>query len=184
MQPHALSFLKIFRDAESIVFDRKADFAIGRSEADENVFGFAMFDGVVHRFLSDAVKMRGHGRIMDAEQFVHSELALHLVKVFDLGAEILQRGNQAVGFELNDVEPSSQLAGVRESIIDELMNLGGLRSFGRSFGREPLFEHFAQEGDAGELLAEPVVQIIANAALLPVGDCGGRFPRAICGWRL
>ena len=42
--------------------------------------------------------------------------------------------------------------------------------FGFGLARELLFEHFAHQFDGGQLLAQTVVQIVADALLFPMAD--------------
>ena len=67
---HAAEFAVVLQKADAVVFDAEEVTIAGRFERDEDIFGFAMFDGIADGFEDDVVEMSadavvdGGGRIL------------------------------------------------------------------------------------------------------------------------
>ena len=152
-----------------LVWSSRAD------QRDLDVGGVAVPDGVGHRFLRDAEEVRRHAHVVEEERIVAIEAAGDSEEVLDFAGEVLQRRHQPVSGELHRQQSMRQLARHPDRLIDELCEARGFVRFGAHRPRpQLLFEHLAEECDAGEVLAEPVVQVLADAPLLALAGVENR----------
>jgi len=76
-----------------------------------------------------------------------------------------QRRHEAFRFRVSPAKAAATQARLADAFAHGLGDLRGADGAVLEFGVQVLREHLAQHFDAGEMLAQPVVQILADAAL-------------------
>ena len=66
--------------------------------------------------------------------------------------------------------PRDKFARPVDALVHKGDNFGGLHRFRQVLLAQFLFEHFAHERDAGQVLTQSVVQILPDPPLLPAAD--------------
>ena len=84
-------------------------------------------------------------------------------------SEFFQGGHQPGGLEIDRVEPPCQAARLVRRLPDEIGYPGGGRGLAGQLVGELLFEYFDHKRDAGKLLADAVVQLLADHFLVAFG---------------
>src|SRR6266852_3643140 len=85
-------------------------------------------------------------------------------ELFGFGGQILERGGQADGLDLDGVQSACQTAGLADGLADKSNQFRGLRGMLGSLTDEVLLEGFGAKSDAGQELAQAVVQFVADPA--------------------
>ncbi len=83
---------------------------------------------------------------------------------------VLQRFGQTAAFQIHRRQTARQRARALNRARHQIGDLGDLRRVLRRLSRHLHLEAFHQQRQTGELLAQAVVQIAAEAALLAIGD--------------
>src|SRR6185369_11007761 len=84
--------------------------------------------------------------------------------------QLFQRGNQAVFFEADGKETACHAASLGYDVVQKPADLLSLRGFADAAFLEFVRQVRGHEGDASQLLANAVVEIVADPALLPIAD--------------
>ena len=131
---------------------------------------FAVLDGVVYSFLRNVVQVHAHAVIVNQHRLDAIEAAADLEHVIDLARQLFQGGHKAEGIGHDGDQAARKVPGFADRFVDQLYYFFGGRGFGKRFFRELLFQDFTHEGDAREVLAQAIVEVLANPALLPAAD--------------
>ena len=83
---------------------------------------------------------------------------------------MLQRFRQSAALEIDRREAARERTRALNRAREQIADLRDLRRVLRRFARQLHFETLQQQRQAGELLAEAVVQVAAEAALLAIRD--------------
>ncbi len=144
--------------------------AVAGNQGDGDRAGAAVAHGIVDRLLDDAVEM-DRGRGVDrgqpaplAKPAGDAEEKLRLV------GQLLERRGQSGALERHGTEASDQRAGVSDRVIGQPRDQIRLRGFGGVRAPQPVPERGGLAGQAGELLAQAVMQIGSNPLTYGVGD--------------
>src|SRR6266542_2846033 len=169
-QAHALVRLDLFGEFDAVVGDQEAMAFAHRPEGDENLFRLAVFDGVVDGFLGDAIEVGGGGVVVNEDGLIASEPAIDLENSPDIGGQLLQGGHQAVGVEFDGGKATREAAGMGDGFADVAGDFACAFGLDFGFGGQILLEDLAHEFNAGESLAQAVVQVLADALLFTIAD--------------
>ena len=84
--------------------------------------------------------------------------------------QLAQRQTQAVRLQLHGEKPARQRPGFRNRIIQHLTHFLDSGHLGPRLGGQLLFEGIVVETKADQLLAKPVMQVLADARLFAIAD--------------
>ena len=131
--------------------------------------GPAMLDGVVHGLLGDAKQVRGDADVATLDRVVAGEAAGHVAQVLHFGrqARAAPTSDRAAATTGSRPRDSSRVFSI--ACVHQLRDLGVGRCSGAPV-LQLLLQHLAHERHAGEVLAQAVVQILADAPLLAPAD--------------
>lgn len=157
-------------DALAVVADVETELARDAGEVEGQAAGLAMSKGVGNRLLGDAVQMRGHLDVGQEDGLGTLEVHMHVKVAGGADGEFLEGGHEAVGGGPQGGHPVGQVSGVFGGGAHEGGDLVGGGRLGTSSLVEPAGKGLGEELDAGELLAEVVVQVLPDALLGNLGD--------------
>lgn len=169
-KPHAGGLGEAGWDALAVVADVEAQRVRGLGKVKGEATGLAMAQGVGHGLLRDAVQVGGHLDVGQEDGLGTLEVHVNVEVVGGADGEFLEGGHEAVRGGPQGGHPVGQVAGVFGGGSHEggdLVGGGRLGSFGVL---EAAGEGLGEELDAGELLAEVVVQVLSDALLGNLGD--------------
>ena len=134
--------------------------------------GLRVLDGIVNRLLGDAEQVGDEGFLDDWGRNPLHKLALDLMSRLDPHRKVLERGAQSARLQRHQIKPARHRARLRDGLAQQLGNhhrvrplrQGLLRQFGRQLPRG--------ERHAHQVLAQAVMQVLADAPLLAVADLG------------
>jgi len=169
-QAHPLSPRRRRWKARAIVLDLQNQARVVGTQAQENVFGPAVFDGVGGGFLGDAVKMDRHCVVRGLDLPLAVQFARDRKKRAQILRQLLQGGLKVVGVQHRRAEAAGEAAGLRQGLVEEGSDVAGGLRLGHSIGLELLMQNLGQEGNARHGLAQAVVQVLAQPALLAFAD--------------
>ena len=155
----------------AIVLDGEVGIALVHGKANGNGRGMAVADGVGGGLLGDPVKVGGHLAVGDRDLAFRFEGAIDLAKGAGGGGELVEGGDEAGLVHVNGSDAAGDVASLDDGVLYQAVKLGGGPSERGKVVEEILMEGTCEAGDAGEVLAEAVVQIRADAKLLALaGD--------------
>src|ERR1700733_7726496 len=170
-QPHpAVTRRGARANADAVILDGDADRSVGQLGSDEDLPRLRVLDCVVYRFLHNAKEVCCHHIVVDAGAFVSFDAAIDPAARARFRRQLLEGRHETRGVDLDGNEslhgradfPEGPLYAVCDGLGD-----GSLRTFiGRQFLRQPLGE----VAQAGQFLAQAVVQVAADALLFVAGD--------------
>src|SRR2546425_4310717 len=114
--------------------------------------------------------MSRDGMIRNRHGLRASKSAVDVKQLFHVDRQFAQSTHQAMGFKLDGIKSSGQVARLRQSLGDELRNFRRGGSFRQGLLRQTFLQRTAEESDAGKALPEAVMQVLANALLFAVAD--------------
>jgi len=157
-------------DAFAMVAYVEAQRVRGLGKVEGEATGLAMAKGVGHGLLRDAVEVRGHLDVGQEDRLGTLEVHVDGKVVGGADGEFLEGGHEAVGGWPQGGHAVGQVAGVFGGGSHEGGDLVGGGRLGALGFVEPAGEGLGEELDAGELLAEVVVQVLPDALLGNLGD--------------
>jgi hypothetical protein len=153
----------IVLDAEELVFLRKI-------ERDGDAPGVGMLDGVIDRLLRNPVQVQGVARLADGDRAAGDKAALDAVQPLHLEGQVLERRFEAAGLKLHGAKAAGERARLGDRFLDQGGDGRGLLGFGPALHLQLVAQRGAEAGDAGEVLAQPVVEIAADAVFFRIAD--------------
>jgi hypothetical protein len=129
-----------------------------------------MLNGVGDCLLSDAIKMRCDGVVVDCNTPVETKFTANLEQFPGIFRQLLQRCHQTMRVECDRGQTAREHPRARDRVADAHGNHGCLFGFGFRFGQKVALQHVAHQLDASEALAQIVVQVLADAALLALAN--------------
>src|SRR5690625_468148 len=150
----------------AVVIDLKTSLGACTDQTDLHLGGLPVFDGVVHRLLSDSVEV-GHLRcVFKLDSAVRPERAVDPEQLLCMDSQPLQTGGQTFAVHIYRYEPSCQLSGILIRLPDQPGDL--MRLFGQGvFLLFELSRHLlADKADTGQHLTQSVVQVLPDPAPL------------------
>lgn len=156
--------------ADAVVADVEADdLGIGL-EREGDLAGASVPDGIVDGFLGDAEEVGGAGIVGEQDGLGTLEGAGDAVELGCIVDEQAEGVHEAVRFGENGVETSGELADLGPGEVEQLGEPAGVGGLGQRFLGEFFLEDAGEVAHAGELLAEAVVEVLADAGALAFGD--------------
>ena len=154
----------------AVVRDQKRAPSVARIQANHNIARLPVLDGVVHRLLRDVVKVRRHGVIVDQHRRSHSNRQ-----------EIPNRSSTSAAQSCNaDINPcASETTGSRPRASSRVLWIASFTSFTILAASaascyllfsQLRFVNLGHEGDSRQMLAQAIVQVLADAPLFPCTD--------------
>src|SRR5262245_39975821 len=159
----------------TIVLDLQSGDPLEPAQRHDQLGSVAMLDRIVHCFLRNVIEMGGDVDVSDQDGLGALEATADAEQVLDLAGPPLERRHEPVGVGHNRQEAARQLPGLVDRLVheaDDLLDFGCLRN---AVGRELTLQHLAHERDAGQVLAEAVVQVATDLPLLPGADLENRL---------
>ena len=127
--------------------------------------------GIGHRLLRDAVQVqRVHGFESAIQRVVRLATHVDVEHRRQAAREFLERQRQAAAIEGHRRQAARQRARREDGVVDQQRDFLDRRRQRRRLALGAILEAAQQQRDAGELLAEAVVQVVADALLLAVAD--------------
>jgi hypothetical protein len=154
----------------AVIGDFEFEPALVPREANPEVPRSAVFDGVIGSFLGDPIEVRGGGHITVQTLRVHVAAADDSVSRADARSELFEGRGQTLGGQADGIKSLANPTGLGDGLVEEpgdLFRRLGVRM--RSFD-ERLLERIGANGQANQLLAQPIVNILTDARLLAVAD--------------
>ena len=168
-QAHPLNRANVSREADSIVGDGQSGTAPRTAQAHDHGAGMPMFDRIGDRLLGDPVEVR-RGRIAGNEDRSRTvKPAAHVEELAGVRRQLPERGHESVGFKRDGRKTPRQHPRLARAIANQFNNRGGVAAFHRVTG-ELLRQGRGLELDARKVLAQTVVQILADPPLLVAAD--------------
>src|ERR1035438_241412 len=137
---------------------------------DGHISSPAMFDGVGHGFLGNAIQVSGNGDVLHSRRPLAMEGAVDLETCTIGSSEFFQCQWQSFFLQTDHKEAPRQLAGFGDGLVQELgysTRLLGLRAAVR--GKLAL-KQVSVERQADQLLAKSVMHVLADASLFEIAD--------------
>ena len=129
-----------------------------------------MIDGVQQGFLHNVIQMQLHLAVHVGGRCLADETAGDPVAAAGARGEFLQCQDQAVFLQADGEQTARDAARLGVGLIDEVADSLRLRGLGSLFLLKPIAEDIHEVGDGGQLLANAVMQVVADAALLASAD--------------
>ena len=129
-----------------------------------------MPDRVPGGLLGDPVDVRRGPALAEPDHSLAQELAVDPVLGPNRRREVLQRRDQPVPLDFREQEALGEAPGLLDALLDQghdLVDLGRLRG---GAGRELRAKRLGDECGAGQVLAQPVMEVVADRAALSLGD--------------
>ena len=169
-QAEAMLGRQLVRQPHAVVLDRENNGFVVRLEPDQDALGFAVLDGIVDGLLGDAIEINPCHAVIRNGGGVAAELAVGLEDAAGALGEVFKGRSQAIGGQLHRRHRVRQLAGVADGLAGEPRDFLGPCGFDRGLAGQTTLQGLAQELDAGKLLAQVIVQILADAPLHALAD--------------
>ncbi len=172
LQAHARRALRqACRQADAVIRDRQLQLARRRAQVDRNRLRPRITRGIRRRFLRDSIQVRRRA-FFEIRQFRRAvaERALQAVHVRAARSQMFERFRQAAAFQVHRRQAARQGARALNRVRQQVGDLRDVRGVLRRLARQLHLQAFQQQRQAGELLAEAVVQVAAEPALLAIGN--------------
>ncbi|HVZ36772.1 MAG TPA: hypothetical protein VG963_30310, partial [Polyangiaceae bacterium] len=132
--------------------------------------GFAVFDGVADRLLGDFVELESTIARKFWQGAFAGEDARSIEHLAHVIGEVLEHCAEIFALAVERAETVREIVGVQDHLLDEHLDVPSLLGAIGLAGGQPALESFHHERNAGEALAEVVMQIEADAAAFVLGD--------------
>ena len=165
-QAHAWRDGGLGRKPSAIITHSEEDPAFFDRETYFNIPGFSMPDRIADGFLHDAVEMRGRVQVESHPRGSPRHPAFDAEELFGGSREFLQSRHEPLGFKDERRQAASQSTRLAHGLANVTGNLPRLRRLRRGFVFELLLQNLAFHLDPRQMLANPIVQILANSTLL------------------
>ena len=129
-----------------------------------------MFQGVVHRLLRDAIQVRRRGHILNAHRRIAGEPAGHSGNPARARGQFHQAAHQPVALPRHGREAVRDETRLRDRLAQFAVQPSSLFGQGRRVALQVLSQSVTQHFQPGEPLAQAVVQVVAELALLALAD--------------
>src|SRR5258706_4060815 len=156
--------------ADAVVHDRQYQGAIIQLQTNADLGGRCVFDCIGDRLLGDSIQVGRNDVVRQADLFLALEDARNFEPRCHVQGQLFQAGHEALGFQFYRIKTARDVPRLGDGVIQQAGDAVGLAPFGNVFGGQVLLEHVAVKSCADEDLAKTVVQILADARLLPVAD--------------
>ncbi len=173
-QAHAAGAVGLGRQAAPVVANHQAEHGGGGGEAEDDLTGAGVLDGVVDGLAGNEEEVLGDDGVAHEDGGVALEAAANAVERRRLGGQRFEGAHESLGLHLHGAEATGQGAGLGGGLAEHGSDAGGLGGLGRGAALESLGEDFGQETGGRQLLAEDVVQVASDAGALG----GGRVEQA------
>ena len=114
--------------------------------------------------------MRGHGIVTHQHRLRTLHPAIYFGPGACAGGQLLQCQAQTIRLQLHGEKSARQGAGFRYRVVQHPAHFFGGGGFGQLTGGELLFEGMVVETKTDQLLAKPVMQVLADPGLFAVAD--------------
>ena len=179
-EPQARGADRHVGNALAVVLDREVPGLARTGEREDDLARLTVLDRVVHRLLGDVVQVRRHPDVGHQDRLGALEPTGDVEQILDLHRPLLERGHEALCVREHRHQAAGQLAGLVDGVVHQTHDLGRMGRLGRVRLGQLLRQHLAHERDAGQVLAQPVVQVLADLALLPAADLEQRRFHLAC----
>jgi hypothetical protein len=161
-------------NADSVVGNGKRQLMLRLDQAHGDLAGFSVTDGIAQRFLGDAVQVQRGGGI-DADPGGQFAFAANAGEPGDALGQLPDRGGQPLIIHVEGAQSPGQFPRMANGFVNEIGDLLGVGGgSGRGGDRidlgQSLRQGDAEHGGAGKFLAQPVVEIVADANALAFAD--------------
>src|SRR5580704_11157487 len=165
-QTHAAILTGLLRDSDPVVLDRDGQSAVIGFRADHDPTGPCVLHRIIDRFLNDAVEIRGQDVVVNLHRFPAIDTAIDTAVRLRLSRKFLERHHEAGRIDLDGNQALHRAPHAAQGLLNTAGNrLGrfGVRILGSG---ELLLQAFCQVAQAGQFLAETVVQFATDSLLL------------------
>src|SRR5205807_5543243 len=153
-----------------IVLNLEVEGAVVRRKRQRDLSGPPVSKGVVHGLLGDSEQVRGHDVVSDEHRLRAVKSAAYAVELGHAVSQLTQGRHQTVGNDRDRVTTAAQLAYLSFGLPEQLRQTLRVVGFGQRFLGQLFMEHIVQIPQAGELLAQPVMEVLADAPLHVFAD--------------
>ncbi len=156
--------------AAAIIGNFQNETVILAPEADLDLMRLTVAECVGDRFLRDAKEVRGDKILFDDDGIGTRETAFDVIDIRGAGRQVVEADHEPVGSGVHRLQSARDLAGLVFGLVQHCHDLSGdLRLLQLFFG-EVFVEQMRVENDAGDLLAESIMQVSADPLLLAFAD--------------
>src|SRR5262245_49561686 len=152
--------------AYTVIADRELQELRRIHKADLDATGMPVADGVRHRLLSDAEEMSRHRFVRHEDRLLAGERALNREDSTGPRRQLFESRHKPGRFEIHGRQSAGQIPGERDGFAHMRGDFSDPRCLGGVAGGQPLLKHLTHQLDARQLLAQPVVQVVADPTLL------------------
>lgn len=170
LHPHASGERQIQWDADPIVPNGEGD-AFGTAlQSNQYAARLAMLPGVIQGFLGDPKEVGGDGRTFDLHRLSATEGAAHLEEIGGRFCILRERFHQAIALGFNRVQAVGEIARFKDARVEQLANLFCMVCCRVSSGDKLAVEQACHHRRSRKVLAESVVQLLADELLVTLTD--------------
>jgi len=170
MQSDAFPFGGLRGNSDAVVPDAQEAFAIPKTQADVDPSAPSVGKSVIHGFLGDAIKVCLDLGAKAEKRTITLESAGDRVQGLHIRGEGLERRRNTDLLQAHRVETPGQVACLTDGLVQQSGDLGSLDRRGLGTRRQLSGKRGTEGGDAGQILAQPVMQFAPQALFFPITD--------------
>ena len=107
------------------------------------------------------------------------ESAIDLKLLLDRGGQLREGRNKRIRLDLGQEEASGQSPGLADCLLDKPNGFAGFNRLFDMTSLQPVRQQLYRQGRAGEILANPSLQVMSDAAPFALADFEHRFFQAL-----